>query len=147
MYHAVIIYASGENKLKSIVGKIEESFDKDKFEVVVKDAADASIPDIAAADLILLGSSQEGSKAVHSNFAEIIRAFEGISLAGRVAGLFSVDSERTLSKFKKALKDSEVTLKKENSFLVNSSERINKTQIREWLQTLSAQVEEIIHAR
>ena len=143
MYHCAVIYAPAEGEINKIADAVRESMQMCKFSVAVKEAAGASIPDMAAADLILLGSSPqgEGEASIHSDFSEIIRALEGVNLAGRVAGVFAVDSEKTLTDFRKALKDSEITLKNENLILIKSN-KIDKNKIKKWLNRLSAQVEE-----
>ncbi len=143
MYHCTVIYAPAQGEISKIVDTVKESLDKRKYSISVKEAAHASIPDIAAADLILLGSGPqgEGQGSIHSDFSEIIRALKGVNLAGRVAGIFATESEKTLADFKNALKDSDVTLNKENLFFVEGN-KIDKKLIKKWLNRLSAQVEE-----
>ena len=103
MYRAAIIYAPADDQIQQLVHRLEECFDRDSYEVEIKAAAQSTIPDLTAADLFLLGSLPEGGDPIHPDFSEILRALEGITLAGRVGGLFSMDSEPTLEAFRQAL--------------------------------------------
>jgi flavodoxin len=131
-----VIYAPAA--LQAAAERIADSLDRQRFRVLVKPADQASIPDLAAADLVLLGSSAQGRAALPAEFAEIVRALSGIDLGGRVAGVFAAGSDAPLAAWKKALKDSGIRLE-EN--LLRSDGADSKT-LSGWVAGLTRQVEE-----
>jgi flavodoxin len=136
MFRAAVIYAPAA--LQAAAERIADSLDRQRFRVLVKPADQASIPDLAAADLVLLGSSAQGRAALPAEFAEIVRALSGIDLGGRVAGVFAAGSDAPLAAWKKALKDSGIRLE-EN--LLRSDGADSKT-LSGWVAGLTRQVEE-----
>jgi flavodoxin len=136
MFRAAVIYAPAA--LQAMAERIADSLDRQRFRVLVKPADQASIPDLAAADLVLLGSSAQGRAALPAEFAEIVRALSGIDLGGRVAGVFAAGSDAPLAAWKKALKDSGIRLE-EN--LLRSDGADSKT-LSGWVAGLTRQVEE-----
>ncbi len=117
MRRATIIYAPADSAVAALAAEMEHAFDPNQFRVRMKEAAQAAVPDLAAADVILLGSQPDGRAAVHRGFNEIIRSLRGINLAGRVAGLFAVGSRKTLEVLRRALKDSDVLIAAEEFVL------------------------------
>ena len=146
MYRVVIIYAPAEDRMQKLVRDLEECFDRDNFKVKIKAADRSTVADLTAADLFLLGSLPEGGKAIHPDFSEILRALGGITLAGRVGGLFSVDSEPTIEIFRQALKDCELVLSDQN-FLNLEPDRLDPTVLRDWVAALTRQLEDRARGR
>jgi len=146
MYWAVIIYAPADDQMQQLVHRLEECFDRDNYKVEIKAAGQAAMPDLSAADLFLLGSLPEGEKPIHPDFSEILRALGGITLAGRVGGLFSVDSEPTLEAFRQALKDCELVLS-DQSFLNLKAHQLDPTVLRGWVAALTRQLEDRARGR
>ncbi|MCK5006956.1 MAG: hypothetical protein KAR73_06170 [Spirochaetales bacterium] len=146
MYRAVIIYAPAEDQMQQLVHRLEECFDRDSYEVEVKAADQSTIPDLTAADLFLLGSLPDGGKPIHPDFSEILRALGGITLAGRVGGVFSVDSEPTVQAFRQALKDCELVLS-DHSFLNLRAHQPDPTVLRGWVAALTRQLEDQARGR
>ncbi len=146
MYRAVIIYAPADDQMQKLVRDIEECFDIDEFKVEIKAADQSHIPDLTAADLFLLGSLPEGGKPIHPDFSEILRALGGITLAGRVGGLFSVNSEPTIMAFRQALKDCELVLS-DQSFLNLKSDQLTPAVLRGWVAALTRQLEDQARGR
>ena len=141
MFRAAVIYAP--SSLEDVAERISTSLDRKRFRVSVKPAGQASIPDLAAADLVLLGSSAQGRAALPAEFAEIARALSGIDLSGRVAGVFAAGSDAPLAAWKKALKDSGLRLE-ENLLRCDGAD--SKT-LGGWVAGLTRQVEEQARGR
>mgnify|MGYP000066165156 CR=1 FL=1 len=145
MLRAAVIYAPDEAPMRDLAQRVAAALDRGRFVVVVKPAAQAAIPDLAASDLVLLGSAAQGAAAVHSDFAELLRALSGVNLAGRVAGLFSSGGEAALLALKKALKDTDIHLAAEN--LLPAGHARSGRRIAEWIALLTEQLETITHGR
>jgi flavodoxin len=141
MFRVAVIYAPAA--LQAAAERIADSLDRQRFRVLVKPADQASVPDLAAADLVLLGSSAQGRAALPAEFAEIVRALSGIDLSGRVAGVFAAGSDAPLAAWKKALKDSGIRL--EESLL--RSDGTDAKALGAWLAALTGQVEEQARGR
>ena len=78
------------------------------MQLVVKRAAEATIADITAADIVVFGAQKTAPAEVPAEFSEFLRIFKGITLAGRTAGFFSMGTEKATSRLRKALKDTEI---------------------------------------
>jgi hypothetical protein len=89
---------------------------------------------------VLLGSAAQGGAAVHEEFAEILRALKGVSLAGRTVGIFALRSESTVRAFADALKDCEVSLASPNG-LVLSTPDAAEGDISRWVSGLLEHLE------
>ena len=146
MYRAAIIYAPAEDRMQKLVRDLEECFDRDNFKVEIKAADRSTVADLTAADLFLLGSLPEGGKEIHPDFSEILRALEGITLAGRVGGLFSVDSRPTIEIFRQALKDCELVLSDQN-FLNLKTDQLGPAVLRGWVAALTRQLKDQARGR
>jgi flavodoxin len=146
MYRAVIIYAPAEDRMQKLVRDLEECFDRDNFKVKITAADRSTVADLTAADLFLLGSLPEGGKAIHPDFSEILRALGGITLAGRVGGLFSVDSKPTIEIFRQALKDCELILSDQN-FLNLRTDQLGPAVLRDWVAVLTRQLKDQARGR
>jgi flavodoxin len=138
MYRGVIIYAPAGAEMERLVRRLEECIDKDRFKVETKPAAEATIPDLAAADLFLLGSLPEGQNPIHTDFSEILRALAGVTLAGRIGGMFSLNSQPTLSAFREALQDCELNLSHRNFHNAADAE---SPDLNDWVAGLAGQLE------
>ena len=138
MYRGVIIYAPAGAEMERLVRRLGECIDKDHFKVETKPAARAVIPDLAAADLFLLGSLPEGQNPIHTDFSEILRALAGVTLAGRIGGVFSLNSQPTLSAFRTALQDCELILTDQNFHNAADAE---SSDLRDWIAGLVRQLE------
>jgi flavodoxin len=137
MFRAAVLYAPSD--LGPLAERIAASLDRRRFQVTVRPAADAAIPDLSTADLVLLGSSPQGRAALHPDFAEILRALSGINLAGRVAGVFAAGSDAPLAAWKKALKDCDIRLEPENLLRADGADA---KALAGWVGRLTRQLEE-----
>ena len=145
MFRAAVIYAPAGQPMQSLAERVAAALDRRRFAVTLKPAAQTTIPDLSASDLLLLGAAPEGKAAVHPEFAELLRALAGINLAGRVAGLFTSAGEATLQALKKALKDTDVLLAPEN--LLSADEARGSKGLANWLGSLAGQLESAAHER
>ncbi|MBN2535885.1 MAG: flavodoxin family protein [Spirochaetales bacterium] len=134
MFRVIILYAPDEETILETAKNIKAAFNNEKCETAVKAAKNALIPDIAASDIVILGSKTEGKKPVHSDFKEIIRALHGINLAGRIAGFFSFGLDATITSFKEALLDSDITIYKDNLLIKDGQN--NSSEISIWVKKL-----------
>jgi flavodoxin len=142
MFRAAVIYAPAA--LQKEAERISASLDRKRFQVSLKAADQATVPDLAASDLVLLGSSAQGRAALPPEFAEILRALAGINLAGRVAGIFAAGSDTPLAAWKKALKDSGIRLDAENLLRTDGAD---SRALSAWVGGLTRQVEELARGR
>jgi len=141
MFRAAVIYAPADGPVQALADRIAKSLAGSRIAVSLKPAASASISDLAACDLILLGCASQGKSPIHSDFAEIVRALAGINLAGRVAGVFALASEAALLAWKKALKDTDIRLEPDNLLLAKKPE-VRAKELSAWDGQLAAQLEE-----
>jgi flavodoxin len=141
MFRAAVIYAPAA--LQQEAERISASLDRKRFKVSLKAADQATVPDLAAADLVLLGSSAQGRSGLPPEFAEILRALAGINLAGKIGGVFAEGSDAPLAAWKKALKDSGIRL--EESQL--RADGADAKTLSAWVGALARQVEELARGR
>jgi hypothetical protein len=146
MYRGVIIYAPVDPVIEQLVRRLADCFDTDRFEVATCSADQATIPDLTAADVFLLASLPSGGQPIHPDFADILRALRGITLAGRVGGAISVDSEPTLKAFRRALLDCELDLPDQNFRNFHRGE-LDSTELSSWIETLAGRLEDPADAR
>jgi len=146
MYRGVIIYAPAEELMKRLVRRLADCFDGEQFKVETKPADQAAIPDLTGADVFLLASLPAVGQPIHPDFSEMLRALQGITLAGRVGGAFSVDSEPTVRAFREALRDCELILPDQN-FLNISREHLESSDLRGWIDALTRQLGDPTRAR
>ena len=139
MYRGVIICAPAEESMEQLVRRVADGFDSEQIQVEIKSADQATIPDLAGADIFLLASLAAGQQPIHPDFAEILRALKGITLAGRVAGAFSVDSEPTVRALRQALQDCELFLPDQN-FRNLSAEHLDPADLEGWIDALTRQL-------
>jgi hypothetical protein len=146
MYRGIIIYAPVEETMEQLVRRLADCFDGNRFKVATCMAAQAAIPDLTRADVFLLASLPSGQQPIHPDFAEILRALQGITLAGRVGGAVSVDSEATVRAFRQALQDCELALPVEN-FRSLSRENLQSSDLKAWINAITRQLEDPARGR
>lgn len=142
MYNVAIIYAPHEGDLKRLAEIIRNSFNSKSFKVTIKSASQAGIPDIAGAEILILAGNSSGSSPVHSDFSEILRALNGVNLAGRLVGFCAVNTPDTLKAFQEVLNDSEVVIGPE-LLLSAKSKKERKAEIKKWIKELSGKFKEM----
>jgi flavodoxin len=135
MVRAVILYAPKEDAIVKTAGIMEKAFDKKVFSVKSTDAQTGSITSIAAADLIVVGTGKGPSGPYHPDFQEIVRALEGINLAGRVCAFFAVNSDQAIDEFRAAFKATGAKVFTE-PLLVKSEPQAD--QVKSWIRKLTS---------
>jgi len=108
--NALIVYTSNSPTLKELTKKLNSFINDSLLEVRVKPAAETEVPHVCAADIIFFGSDESGSTFGKGEFKELERAFAGINLAGKVAGLFSCSSTAAIDSLKEMLKSTGITI-------------------------------------
>ena len=142
MFDVAIIYAPQESKLKKLAEIIKKSFNPKNFKVIIKSASQADIPDIAGAEILILAANSSGSSPVHSDFSEILRALNGVNLAGRLVGICAVNTSDTLKVFREVLNDSEAVIGPE--FLLSAKgKKAHEAEIKNWIEELSGKFKEM----
>jgi flavodoxin len=136
MKRVVIIYAPDEEIVQQSAVAIKSTFVNEKYSVTIRQARDAHMPDFAGAEIVILGSKKEDKRSIHTDFTEIIRALKGINLAGRIAGIFSFDTEETEKDFVKALHDSEINIFAKGLLIKDGT--IDTKVIKEWVKQIIA---------
>jgi flavodoxin len=110
MYQAVIIYAPEQAGVERLAAEIRAHCGRKKVKVQTKAAAEARIPDLAAADLIFIGSDVHQGSPVHADFDELQRSLAGVNLAPRVAGLFTSTEKQSLEALRTMLADADIDM-------------------------------------
>jgi hypothetical protein len=139
MYQALIIYAPDQTGVEKLAVEIQAHCEKKKVRVQTKAAKEARIPDLAAADLVFIGSDSQGGRPVHPDFAELNRSLSGVNLTPRVAGVFTAKDEPSLKAVRKILADSEIDLSVEFPLPAAS---VNSSVLSRWLDALLVRLEE-----
>jgi hypothetical protein len=144
MFRVAVIYAPNDEAMRSLAERIAGSLDRKRFTAKVKPAAKAAVSDLAAADLVLLGAAARGRGSLHPDFTELARSLTGISLAGRVAGLFATEGEGPLAALKRALRDTDIRLDPDNSLRADLAAA---GELASWLAGLGTQLDQTRRAR
>jgi hypothetical protein len=142
---AAVIHAAADPRIQQLVGDLKGELAGMGCKVVVKQAAEAHTPDLAAADLVLLGSAPTAAAPIHPDFSELLRALHGITLAGRVVGVFSLGADSTLAGFRSALRDCEVPLPDSCFLRVGGS--AGAGDLAAWVRPLVERAGEAVRAR
>jgi len=122
MCKVVILYAPDEKFINETANNIATVFNKGKCHTTVKSANQTKIPDITASDIIIFGPNTKEKKTVHPDYKEIIRAFTGINLAGRIAGFFTFGGNESINSFKEILHDTDISLYEPNFLIENNND-------------------------
>jgi hypothetical protein len=142
---AAVIHAAADPGMRQLVGDLEGALVGMGCKVVAKQASQAHTPDLAAADLVLLGSAPGGAAPIHPDFSELLRALRGMTLAGRVVGVFSLAADSPLQGFRLALQDCEVPLPDSCFFRGGGSAKAG--ELAAWLRPLVERAREAVGAR
>ncbi len=132
MYSVLILWAPDSSENRRIVDAVTRAFEELKMSPRAKTAAQATVADITASDILLFGVEKTGSAELPPDFAECLRVFKGISLAGRTAGLFSIGGERATARLRKALKDTEIAQRDDDPLFSD----VKQVEVEEWARKL-----------
>jgi flavodoxin len=146
MYNVLILWAPDSSETRKVVESVRAAFNEGRFKTTVKKAAESSIVDLAAADLVIFGLQKSGASEVPPEYSELVRVFKGVTLAGRTAGVFSVGLEKASTRIRKSLKDTEVALFEDDPLF--SDEKADRTsEVGEWTRKLAGFFQEVRSAR
>lgn len=135
MYSVLILWAPESTENKKIVETIARAFDESKITPLVKKAAETSIVDINAADIVVFGAQKSGNGDVPAEYTELVRVFRGVTLAGRTAGFFSMGPEKCSVKLRKALRDTEIAQLDDDPLFADQRDGV-PPDVAEWVRKL-----------
>lgn len=144
MYHIGVIYIPCDIEKQRVIDIIKRAIDLKKFDIRVKLAADAAMPDIAASDIIIFASDSSSGNSINKDYSEIVRALKGINLSGRVAGIISFDTDDTAEAWQNVLECTGITCHGESLVVTDA---IDENNVRKWLQSLIREYEVIVNGR
>ena len=142
MYRLTILYAPEDEEYAGPAKQLGNAFSELGLDVVVKAAKNAEIPDVLSADIVIFGSSVF-KPYLHPHFAEMVRAFKGINLAGKCAGFLSYRGNNAPKLFRKALRDTDIY--EFNRDLVINSGGTNPDELMNWAKELFKRFEDGIY--
>jgi flavodoxin len=119
MHKVLVLWAPDTTENRKIIASVTEAFGATKLMPIVKKAGDSTIADITAADIVVFGTQRTDASELPPEYAEYLRAFKGITLAGRTAGFFSVGPEKATTRLRKALKDTEIAQLEEDPLFLD----------------------------
>jgi hypothetical protein len=146
MYNVLILWAPDIAENRKLVDAVTRAFEQPEVSLLVKAAAEATIMDVNASDIIVFGAQKTGTADLPAEFSEFLRIFKGITLAGRTAGFFSMGTEKATTRLRKALKDTEI-LQSEEDPLFADQKPGSSASVMEWAQRLIAAHREMQNAR
>jgi flavodoxin len=108
MHRVLLLWAPDTAENRRVIDAVDEAFSAAKLASLVKKAAEATVADITASEIVVFGTQKTGTAELPAEYSEYLRVFKGITLAGRTAGFFSVGPEKATARLRKALKDTEI---------------------------------------
>ncbi len=132
MYSVLILWAPDTADNRRIIDAVSRAFNDLKTSPAAKRVSDITVADMTASDIVLFGVEKAGAAELPPDFAECLRVFKGISLAGRTAGFFSMGAEKATARLRRALKETEITLRDDDPLF--SDGRLN--EVSEWARKL-----------
>ena len=146
MYSVVVLWAPDSADNRRVVETVGRALEQQKVALTVKSAAEATIADVTAADIVVFGSQKIASVEVPPEYSELLRIFKGITLAGRTAGFFSMGADRATQRLRKALKDTEIAQAEEDPLFADQKAGAGSS-VTEWAQRIVAVHQETHNAR
>jgi hypothetical protein len=144
MYSVLILWAPDTAENRKVVDLVTKAFDDARVESLTKKVTEATIADINGAQLVVFGSQKLNGTEVPPEYAECLRVFKGVTLAGRTAGFFSVGAEKATAKLRKALKDTEVTQFEDDPLFTDQKPNV-ASEISAWAGKLLSAHQEMHH--
>lgn len=136
---AVLVHAADDPGMGEVVAGVRRILEGMGCAVSTKQAALARVPDLAAADLVILGAAGGspaggGPAPVPDEFSELLRSLQGVTLAGRAVAAFSLGGGGALNGFRAALRDCEVPLL--DSCFLEGARSAGEDALEAWLRPL-----------
>jgi|WetSurMetagenome_2_1015567.scaffolds.fasta_scaffold282648_2 hypothetical protein len=146
MYNVLILWAPDTAENRRVIEAVAGAFSDAKHVPQAKLVSDAIVADVTGADIIVFAAQKTAAADLPVEFNECMRYFKGITLAGRTAGLFSMGSEKSTAKLRKALKDTEIS-QLEDDPLFTDQKPGKSAEVTEWVKKLLQLHQELHHAR
>jgi flavodoxin len=146
MYNVVVLWAPDSADNRRIVDMVARALEQTKVELRLKTASEATIADLAAADIVVFGAQRVPAGEAPAEYADLLRIFHGITLAGRTAGFFSMGTDKATVRLRKALKETEIQ-QLEDDPLFTDQKPGPQPSVTEWVQRLVGAHQEMQHAR
>lgn len=146
MYNVVVLWAPDSADNRRIVDMVARALEQARVGLKMKAASEAIISDLTAADIVVFGAQKVPSGDAPAEFADLLRIFKGITLAGRTAGFFSMGPEKATLRLRKALKDTEIA-QVEDDPLFAEQKPGTPAAVAEWARRLVEAHQEMQHAR
>lgn len=146
MYNVVVLWAPDSADNRRIVEMVARALEQTKVALRLKSASEATIADLTAADIVVFGLQKVPVGDAPAEYADLLRIFRGITLAGRTAGFFSMGADRASVRLRKALKETEIH-QLEDDPLFNEQKPGGQPSVTEWAQKLVGAHQEMQHAR
>ncbi len=143
MYSVLILWAPDTTENRKIVDAVARVFDELKARSTTKRAAEATIADITASEIVLFGVEKAGASELPSDFSEWLRVFKGISLAGRTAGFFSMGGEKATARLRRVLKDTEIAQRDDDPLFAD----LRQPDMADWARKLISAHREMKNGR
>lgn len=146
MYNVLVVWAPDSAENRKLVETVARALEQVKVTLAIKGATEATIADVTAADIVVFGAQKTASADAPSEYAEFLRIFKGITLAGRTAGFFSMGTEKATGRLRKALKDTEI-FQSEDDPLWSDGKQGAAPSVNEWSERLIGTHQEMHRAR
>jgi hypothetical protein len=108
-YKVLVVVESDSGRLDEAGRELAKGLESEPCDTKVRASSAAVVSDVLWADVVLLGYDDEKSLG-QTGFKELNRAFRGINLAGRTAGLFHVTAAEAPALLRRMLKDTDIAL-------------------------------------
>ena len=146
MYNVVVLWAPDSADNRRIVEMVARALEQTKVALRLKIASEATVADLTAADILVLGVQKVPAGDAPQEFADLLRIFRGITLAGRTAGFFSMGTDRATQRLRKALRDTEVSQLDDDPLFTDQKPGAQPS-VTDWAQKLVGAHQEMQHAR
>jgi flavodoxin len=146
MYKVLILWAPDSAENQAVVSALTRALESENTHAVAAKAAVATIADINGSDLVVFGAGRTGAEDIPADYAELLRIFKGITLAGRTAGLFSFGSEKATARLRRALKDTEIAQIEEEP-VFNGQVQDESALVAQWARKLLGFAQGVRNAR
>jgi hypothetical protein len=146
MHSVLILWAPDTPENFKTVGLVAAAFEDAKLPTLARPASAVTIADITTAQVVVFGAQKLNSGDAPPEYAECMRIFKGISLAGRTAGFFSFGAEKATSRLRKALKDTEIA-QSEDDPIFSDQKASKPPEMAEWARGIARLHQDRVHAR
>lgn len=146
MHNLLIAYAPDSPENRRMAEEIAASMDAGVFTASLKPAREATIVDVALADVILFGTQKTGASELPSDFEELLRVFKGANLAGKAGCLFSFGTEKPSARLRKAVRETDMALLEEEPVFGDRGAS-RSAEVKELAGKLAAFFQELVNAR